>query len=221
MRETLRRAAYRAGMWLLAYPFRLLLRLAPAYGRWERVAVRGRPQHYGAARARDLADYLRGPTTVDLSSVAEVEQWLRGCQFERDPMRGDDWSAHPFAFEYLRRGNCLDHALWAWRKLVDLGADAELVIGWQGGLHEAVRGGSARHAWVIVRNTAGDLLMEPAAKDGAMWRRLAEIGEGEYWPEFGVRRDGEHFTYGGYWHSLQREVDQYRTRREGAARGPT
>jgi predicted transglutaminase-like cysteine proteinase len=32
---------------------------------------------------------------------------------------------HPGAFERRRRGDCEDFALWAWRKLAEVGVDAE------------------------------------------------------------------------------------------------
>jgi hypothetical protein len=53
-----------------------------------------------------------------------------------------DFWQHPSTFERLRTGDCEDFAVWAWRKLIELGYDVDLVAGgvfgtasWTAGTH--------------------------------------------------------------------------------------
>src|SRR5690348_3236184 len=46
------------------------------------------------------------------------------CEYVRDPVHERDFWQHPKTFEQLRKGDCEDHALWAWRKLTELGISA-------------------------------------------------------------------------------------------------
>jgi hypothetical protein len=132
-----------------------------------------------------------------------MEEWLRGCTYEAVPIRIDDWSALPTDFESGRAGNCLDHALWAWRKLGELGYSAELVVGRRGS--DSL---GSRHAWVVFEHAGTRHLVETAAKqpDTPMVYDLPEIGD-EYWPEFGVDSAGRRFAYGGYLRTLQAQFD--------------
>jgi hypothetical protein len=99
----------------------------------------------------------------------------------------------------LRRGDCEDFALWTWRKLVELGVDADLVIG------RRVPPGSenSRHAWILFRDAEDEFLFEPIVRDRPeAIRRLATV-RSEYIPEFGVARDRSRFLFAGYAYFLQ------------------
>lgn len=71
-----------------------------------------------------------------------------------------DFWQHPADFEVTRRGDCEDHALWAWRKLAELGIAAEFVVGcklvgegaWEG------------HAWVHLWPATDCLVLDASAK---------------------------------------------------------
>jgi hypothetical protein len=84
------------------------------------------------------------PTPEPVLSVDEIMGWLKGCEYVRDIVeRGivEHWQL-PLEFERTRRGDCEDHALWAWRKCIDLCVPARFAIG---------RGpGGGGHAWVQV-----------------------------------------------------------------------
>ena len=60
----------------------------------------------------------------------------------------DLWQ-HPSSFEELRRGDCEDFALWAWRKLAELGIDAEFFVGRILSVEEPDV--DRQHAWVVFR----------------------------------------------------------------------
>ena len=66
-----------------------------------------------------------------VKSLQEICEWLVGCDYADDEafFNEPDFWQHPVMFEQTRKGDCEDHALWAWRKLVELGFEAELVRG--------------------------------------------------------------------------------------------
>jgi hypothetical protein len=78
----------------------------------------------------------------------------------------DHWQ-HPCTFEQVQRGDCEDYALWAWRQLLQLGYDADFVVGRQvdRSPEGTVRPHGARHAWVLFRQNGEEYLYEPAMKD--------------------------------------------------------
>ena len=90
-------------------------------------------------------------------------------------------------FERLRAGDCEDFAIWAWRQLVELRYDADLVAGYC-----LINGALAgRHVWVLLRENDGVSLFEPVAREpNRMIRPLSEVRD-RYLPEFGVDRAGK------------------------------
>jgi len=174
----------------------LLVRAMPDGDPWERLEVAPRRHMYGSGARLDFSKYLEGPSRVPVASVSEIQDWLLECRYERDEVlfaEPDFWQ-HPATFEHLRAGDCEDFALWAWRKLVDLDIDAELVAG------HCLKNGEfdGRHAWIVFRQDGVELLFEPVhrAKD-RMIRPLADVRDA-YLPEFGVDRTGRRFAFSGY-----------------------
>lgn len=100
--------------------------------------------------------------------VAEVAAFLAACEYVPDSAVGtgrDDWQP-PDVFARTRRGDCEDHALWAWRALVEMGYRARFVLGWLG---------AEWHAWVHVCAGRRWYLLEctrksSAATDAAAYR---------------------------------------------------
>jgi hypothetical protein len=178
----------------------LLLRIIPKRDPWTRVA-RGVPLGlYGAGSRRDFGWYLEGESTVRIGSIEEIQDWLLACEYvdDRELFNEQDFWQHPRTFEHLRRGDCEDHALWAWRKLVELGVDAELVSGRQ--LADDDRTG---HVWVMFTHGGETLLFETVAKSKhAMFRRLDEVRH-VYRPEVSVDGRRQRFAYHGYLWTLR------------------
>lgn len=172
----------------------LLLRMVPVRDPWVRVDVRPALNLLGSGARYEFEWYFQGPSTVPVSDLHELRSWLRGCRYVGDPdlFHESDYWQHPRTFEQLRRGDCEDFALWAWRKLVELGYDADLVIGSFAGRHEA------RHAWIVFRDHGGAYLMEPGNAGDASWVRPLHEARAEYVPMFGVGPDLRRFTYAGY-----------------------
>jgi predicted transglutaminase-like cysteine proteinase len=95
----------------------------------------------------------------------------------------DVWQA-PCAFERRQRGDCEDFALWAWRKLAEIGVDAEFFVGRvTSGSGPALEG---QHAWVVYRKDGEEVLFEPAARDRARMIRPLSAVKDAYVPHFAV-----------------------------------
>jgi hypothetical protein len=119
--------------WTLRPAWRLILRVLPHEDPWTRLQYRVPVHRYGLGAKHDFAWYFEGDSGVSAENIGDVCDWLLSCEYVRDPElfhEADFWQ-HPRTFEQLRRGDCEDHALWAWRKLVELGYDADLVSGRQ------------------------------------------------------------------------------------------
>lgn len=151
---------------------------------------------YGPGARLDFAQYFRGKSAVRITSLAEVQDWLLSCKYEHDEalFAEPDFWQHPLTFERLRAGDCEDFALWAWRKLVELGYDADLILGYQlreGALDE-------RHVWLLLRIEGAEQIFEPTTRSReGMIRPLAAVRD-QYLPEFGVDRTGKRYSFWGY-----------------------
>ena len=81
--------------------------------------------------------YFNRSLRFQAASIQEIATFLRGCEYRRDRQtrsQRDFWEP-PDVFEKRKRGDCEDHALWAWRQLTDLGHRSRFVL-------------SEGHAWV-------------------------------------------------------------------------
>ena len=164
----------------------------------------------GARRGFDWV--FDGESAIAVASFDELVLWLGQCTYDTDKrlFQEDDFWQHPTTFEHLRRGDCEDFALWAWRKMVEIGIDAELVIG------RRIPPGTAnsRHAWIVFRDGASEFLFEPVCHERDRAVRPMAVARDEYIPEFGVSRDRRRFFFAGYAYFLQ-------NRHLGAARTPS
>lgn len=182
---------------ILAPVVRMLARLFPRDDPWERFPYRVPLHAFGSGNQHDFAWYLEGESRVAVTNLEQIQEWLIECEYVRDPelFREPDFWQHPTAFEQLRRGDCEDHALWAWRKLLELGANAELVSGRTRREDGSL---SAGHVWLLLHESNETLLFEATAKSKVgMLRPLADVRD-RYLPSFGVDRDQKRFAYNGY-----------------------
>jgi hypothetical protein len=155
----------------------------------------------GAGARRGFDWVFEGDTGVSVRGLEDILDWLASCHYETDAslFRESDYWQHPYTFEQLRRGDCEDFALWAWRKLVELGIDADLVIG------RRVPPGAenSRHAWILFRDGDDEFLFEPVVRDRSSAVRHVTTVRTEYIPEFGVAADRSRFLFAGYAYFLQ------------------
>lgn len=187
----------------LQRPFaRWLLRTVVLPDPWQRFPAAVPLQRYGAGACREFDWYFEGESCVPARTLAEVQAWLLGCEYRCDPdlFNEVDFWQHPLTFEQVRKGDCEDFALWAWRKLVRMGhEEAEFVAG------QCVTPGGATtgHAWVCFEHEGCSCLLDGVLRDpGAMIRTLAEV-QGEYIPEVSVDGRFRRYAYGGYYRRLR------------------
>jgi len=154
---------------------------------WDRVSTGVPAKVFGPGSHRPFAEYFRGKTSVRVESIDDIVSWLQSCDYVTDLelfQRRDVWQ-HPRAFERRRRGDCEDFALWAWRKLAEVGIDAEFCVGRLIAADDRPEM-NRQHAWVVYRLEDIEFLFEPAARiRSRMIRPLADVVD-EYVPHFAV-----------------------------------
>jgi hypothetical protein len=171
---------------LLSPLLRLGARLAGRESPWDRVTMRVPASVFGPGSRQPFAEYFAGASCVSVQSIDDIVVWLQTCEYVTDIeqfQERDVWQ-HPGTFETRRRGDCEDFALWAWRKLAEIGVDAEFCVGRVicDQRPEIVR----QHAWVVYHSSGTAFLFEPAAQTRSrMIRPLADAMD-EYVPHFAV-----------------------------------
>ncbi len=191
-----------------------LLEFVPLDDPWERWNQRIPHWAYSRMGSRnEFHWYFEGESTVQVSSIAEVCAWLQTCAYVSDQElfgQTDFWQ-HPTDFERLRRGDCDDHALWAWRKLTELGLAAELVVGRRRG----PTGAWAGHAWVQYHVDGVEYVLETAEKDEAVMIQPLSSVRHLLRPHFAVRGDLTQAAFEGFMHSMRDDGRQERQAKRG------
>ena len=190
-------------------PFsQLILRVASVRDPWERIDAAPRLRAYGSGARLEFEHYLRGESAVTVESLEHLQDWLLGCEYAHDEAlfaEADFWQ-HPSTFERMRAGDCEDFALWAWRKLIELGYDADFVAGYCVKDDEV----DGRHAWVMLRSEGVEYLFEPAARSREHMMVALDSVRHRYLPQFGADRTAKRFTYAGYLLHLEKRSDRRR-----------
>ncbi|HRQ37164.1 MAG TPA: transglutaminase domain-containing protein [Chloroflexota bacterium] len=96
-------------------------------------------------------------------------------------------------FETSRQGDCEDHALWAWRKLVKLGLPAEFVVGqakWTAD-HPL-----EAHAWVTFLQDGRHFLLEATGKTNLIYP--LETTASRYHPWYSIDQNFQTYQYNRY-----------------------
>jgi hypothetical protein len=183
---------------VLAGVGRMVARLGPRGSPWDRVRLFVPVYAFGPGSRRQFADYLRGESHVHIASIDAIVEWLHGCRYMTDIelFNERDWWQHPSSFEQLRCGDCEDFALWAWRKLVDMGIEAEFYVGRVRWEDEA--GGARQHAWVVYRLSGEEFLFEAAAASRTRMIRPLSEARADYTPHFAIDQSLRTFAFGGY-----------------------
>ena len=171
---------------LLSAFMRFGARLAGRESAWERVPMRVPARLFGPGSEQPFAQYFEGESGVPVESIDDIVAWLQSCEYVTDleQFNQRDFWQHPRAFEQLRRGDCEDFALWAWRKLAEVGIDAEFCVGRV--ICASQPEVDRQHAWVVYRVDGTTFLFEPAARTPSRMIRLLEDAMGEYVPHFAV-----------------------------------
>jgi hypothetical protein len=177
----------RASFRRLFSPFiRFAERLLGYESAWEPVPMRVPASAFGPGSRQPFADYFEGESSVRVQSIDDIVAWLQTCEYVSDIelFQERDFWQHPGAFESRRRGDCEDFALWAWRKLAEVGVDAEFCVGRV--VCDDRPEVDRQHAWVIFRVDEAAYLFEPAARIRSRMIRPLADAMGEYVPHFAV-----------------------------------
>jgi len=104
----------------------------------------------------------------------------------------------------MRKGDCEDHALWAWHKLKKLGIPAEFVCGRSG---PASAKGNHAHAWIHLELSGEQYLMETVANSRQpMTFPLEEVRQ-NYCPALSVDTNLNTSVYGGLKEFIRLEIE--------------
>ena len=190
------RFAQRTLAWALRPILRRVARWSEGDDPWERFRYRVPLHAFGRGSYRPFKWYFEGESKVAVKSIDDICAWLLECEYvhDSDLFNESDFWQHPKTFEHLRKGDCEDHALWAWRKLVELGFEAELVSGdWQP--PGDTSGGG--HVWIRFRQNGDDFIFEAVSRNRERMVRPFMEAKGEYVPHAGVDQTFQHYAYFG------------------------
>jgi predicted transglutaminase-like cysteine proteinase len=152
-------------------------------------------QRFGKGSLSHFRLYLKGESNVSIKSVQDICEWLMECQYVSDYelFRYPDLWQHPLDFEVGRKGDCEDHCLWAWRKLHDLGIEAEFVVG----KIALKNGGWGDHTWILLKNGGSDQIIETTAKRMDQFMVTASKAEHLYRPYYSMDTKLQSYVYQG------------------------
>ena len=162
---------------------------------WERKPWRVSMRLFGLKAGQSLRDYFEPESAVPLSNLDDLCTFLLSCQYV--PVgeglgQGDRWM-RPHDVEWCRSGDCKAFALWAWRRLVDLGHDAELVCGeWS-----PRTGSPGLHAFVLLHEGQQKYVLETTARSKDAMVQPWEVVRGEYIPAYAVDKSLRTYIYNG------------------------
>lgn len=157
---------------------------------WQSLEIAIPHRAFGQGSEREFCAYLEGPSRVAIRSLEDLCAWLKGCEAvdDRTLFFDADFWQHPVTFEQVRKGDCEDHALWAWRQCWRLGLPARFVAGLLG---------TTAHAWVNFNRDGREYLLETTAKTGDLIHPLPSVRH-RYSPALAVDTECRTFVYQGY-----------------------
>ncbi|MFB6350370.1 MAG: transglutaminase-like domain-containing protein [Bradymonadaceae bacterium] len=149
---------------------------------------------------------------VDVETLTDIHDWLRGCEYDYERSGGADRSwMLPSDFEATRRGVCRDFAIWTWRKLAELDYIPRLVIG-RGSRAEMPDGESRDeeptaghpwpidHAWIHLDRDGTTYLYETTRQSSHLFLMTLEAAaHAGYRPCYGVDTHLRTYMYRERW----------------------
>ena len=183
---------------------RLYLKKQPASDPWDRMRFPVPNRFFSPQVLSGFRKYFDGTSIVAVKTLNELCEWLVGCRYvpAQDLFENQKAWEHPLQFERTREGNCLCHALWAWRKLIGLDYNADFLVGEL----RAKDGTWGGHAWVCFEQQGSTHLLESTAKTLQHMVRPLSDAKADYCPEFGIGRQYEKWAYFGYLYTERRKL---------------
>lgn len=201
------RGPIRRVLWPIVRPvLRALARALPVEDPWQKHEAKVAKHRFGQGNEHDWPWYFDGRSDVHVTSLKEVCRWLLNCKYAYDKalFQEDDFWQHPVTFETTRKGDCEDHALWAWRKLTELGIPAELV---RGRCTYVTHPDSGAHAWVIFRRNDRPYVLEATAKAPKRMVLTLRKAKQYYCPEVSVDAQFKTYLYDGNIETLKQRLE--------------
>ncbi len=170
--------------------------VVPPSSPWPRKERFVAKSEFGKGLTKDFRWFFEGPSAVAAKDEQDILRFLSNCKYLSDEalfMEADFWQ-HPITFEHMRKGDCEDHALWAWRKFIEIGYEAEFVSGmWR--ITENAKVREEGHAWVLFRKKGNTHWKVLEATEKNRKKMVLEIKEAMeiYRPRYSV--DGNFKTY--------------------------
>ncbi|NJN54134.1 MAG: hypothetical protein HC804_04875 [Anaerolineae bacterium] len=152
-------------------------------------------RRFGTGSLNEFPWYFERTSTVQPATVDELCQWLQACRYisDHEQFNNRDHWLHPVEFESSRQGDCEDHALWAWRKLVELGLPAEFVVGQAKWTPDQP---TEAHAWVTYQQDGRTFLLEATAKSNLV--QPLESTVSRYHPWYSIDQDFQTYQHNRY-----------------------
>lgn len=195
--------------WLLKPLVTVLLWVYVPGDDWEEVLGHPAFWQFGQGSHHRFSWYFEGKSDVSVSSVEDILTWLRSCRYvgDKELFQEADFWQHPRTFERLREGDCEDFALWAWRKLTELGIRARLYVG---KLVEGGRASTQEHAWVVFEDDGQEFLLEPTARTTETAVQPLAAVRDRYRPYYSVDSSYRTKCYSGYVTTMKEDRERRR-----------
>ena len=172
---------------------RTIDRAIPIDDSWQKREAMVAKHRFGHGNQHNWQWYFNGRSGVYVSSLKHVCRWLRRCKYTHDAtlFQERDFWQHPVTFETTQKGDCEDHAVWAWRKLIELGIPAELVYGKCTYVHPD----DSAHVWVVFMRKERSYVLETTAK--ARKRMVLPVHKAKHYysPEVSVDANLKTYVY--------------------------
>lgn len=152
-------------------------------------------RRFGNGSQNDFRWYFERESQIQPGTIDEICRWLKQCRYVSDEEQfnaRDHW-LHPVEFETTRQGDCEDHALWAWRKLVELGIPAEFVVGQAKWTDDHPL---ESHAWVTYTQDGRAYLLEATGKTEMIYP--LETTASRYHPWYSIDQDFQTYQHNRY-----------------------
>lgn len=217
------RRLIKKALWPIIQPMlRHFVRSIPVDDPWKKHKSKIAKHRFGSGNIHEWQWYFEGRSDVHVDSLKGICRWLRCCKYAYDKalFQEDDFWQHPVTFESLRKGDCEDHALWAWRKLTELGIPAELV---RGRFTHSTSPDNSAHAWVTFKRKNRSYVLEATAKESKKMILPLSKAKQYYCPEYSVDAEFITYVYDGSLEILKQQFDpkEMNTGRSNQSSEPT
>jgi hypothetical protein len=162
---------------------------------WERQPSKVPARYFGLKDGQSLKVYFEPASAVPVSNLDDLCTFLLSCQYVpvgKGLGQQDRWM-RPHDVEWCRAGDCKAFALWAWRRLVELGHDAELVCGEWSPRSDSL----GLHAFVLFHDGQRTYVLETTARSKDAMVQPWELVRAEYIPAYAVDKSLGTYFYNG------------------------